>query len=391
MRSKQILMLALAMLVALPAAAAELDDAIAKHIDAYGGAEAWSKVTSVRMSGDYTAFSKVAPFTLTRARDSRYLLDTHMNERKVTIGYDGETVWWDNHWFKEGAERVSGLDRQVALVDSPFVTPLFDYADRGMKAEYLGETSFEGVKSIGIKLIHEDDAEEVSYLDPKTYLAYARTAPGSDFGRPQEQRTFFDDYRKVGDVTLPYYVETQWYTRDRVMAVDNIELNVDLDDNFFAMPAPAGMAQLLPMVGEWTVTAQVRDQPGAPTREITFDVDIRSTMGNRMLKAAYTIEEGVDVEWTLNYDPHRKHYLWAAFVSALGYMDLQTGTFGEDGALAVSNVETGTTLNMADLKIQSRATISEISDGGFKIVQEMSMDGQNWMPMSEEVYAPRGN
>ena len=42
-------------------------------------------------------------------------------------------------------------------------------------------------------------------------------------------------------------------------------------------------------------------------------------------------------------------------------------------------------------EIQSRATISEISDGGFKIVQEMSMDGQNWMPMSEEVYAPRGN
>jgi len=367
---------------------ATLDEVIAKHIAAHGGMEAWSQVESWRATGDYTAFSKVEPFTLTRSRGDRYLLDTVMNGRKVMIGHDGEESWWDNHWFQEGAQKLNGLDAQVAAGDAHFVTPLFNYKELGMAAEYLGESSFEGVPAIAIKLIRPDEAgEEVWYLDPETFLEAARTSPGSDFGRPQEQRTFYDDFRKVGAVTLPFYVETQWYTRDRVMAIDKIELNVDVAADLYTLPAPIGMGQLLPMVGEWKVAAKTRDQPGGPWEESEYEAAISSSMGNRLLRANLSPQEEVDVEWTLSFDSHRSAYRMTSFVSANGYMDVMQGGFDEGGALVLGNLETGTSLKVADLTIFSRVHLSEITPDGFKVVQEMTMDGgESWMSMSEETF-----
>ena len=142
MRSTLRLWVALLCVAAVsPLAAGELEETIAKHIEARGGLENWSKIRSMRMSGEYTAFSKVAPFTLTRARDDSYVLDTTMNDRVVVTGYDGETAWWDNHWFKEGAQRMTGLDAAVAKQDAHFVNPLFNWEELGMKAEFLGDTS----------------------------------------------------------------------------------------------------------------------------------------------------------------------------------------------------------------------------------------------------------
>ncbi|NIM61850.1 MAG: hypothetical protein GTO30_09395, partial [Acidobacteria bacterium] len=203
----------------LPVAAATLDEVIEKHIEARGGRENWDKISTLRMTGDYAAFSKVEPFTLLRARDDSYLLDTKMNGRVVKIGFDGTTTWWDNHWFKEGAQRMTGIDSEVAKGDAHFVNPLFNYKDLGMTAEYLGETEFEGVAALAIKLTRSSGEAEIWYLDPSSYLEYAREAPGSDFGRPQKQRTFYDDFREVEGVKIPFLVETQWYTRDRVLHV----------------------------------------------------------------------------------------------------------------------------------------------------------------------------
>ena len=137
---RSIIPLLLSLAVLAPAGAATLDEVIAKHIEARGGRANWDKIRSIRMTGDYTAFSKVEAFTLTRARDNNYLMDTKMNGHVVIIGHDGATTWWNNHWFKEGAERMTGIDSEVAKADAHFVNPLFNYEELGMAAEYLGET-----------------------------------------------------------------------------------------------------------------------------------------------------------------------------------------------------------------------------------------------------------
>jgi hypothetical protein len=373
-----------------PLSAASLEEAIAKHIEARGGRENWEKIRSLRLTGDYTAFSKVEPFTLTRARDNSYVLDTKMNDRVVIIGYDGETTWWDNHWFKEGAQRTTGIDAEVARGDAHFVNPLFNFEALGMKAEFLGDTEYEGMPAVGIKLTRSDESEEVWYLDPDTYLEYARTSPGSDFGQPRTQRTFFDDFREVEGVMIPFHVETQWYTRDRVMSVEKAEVNIDVDLSYFSMPAPEGMADLLHMAGEWKVAVAQRNQPGAPLEESEREVTIESAMDGRLLSSSYSTADGEDVTWTLSYDTFRKTYRLTEMSGASGYMDVEEGAFDDAGKLTLSNVVTELPYLVADMTVFSRFSVSGLSPDGFKIEREASIDGgESWFVAAEEVYTPK--
>ena len=136
-----------------PAGAMTLEDVIAKHIEARGGEEAWAKIESMRLTGQYMAFSKVSPFTLQRKRDHRYHIDHLHNEKQVTIAYDGENAWSDNHWNQPGAMPIDpGPDLDAVLRDIDFATALFDYEERGFTAELIGETEIEGIPAIGIKL-----------------------------------------------------------------------------------------------------------------------------------------------------------------------------------------------------------------------------------------------
>ena len=379
--------LLLSLAVIAPAAAATLDEVIAKHIEARGGQDNWGKIQSVRITGDYTAFSKVAAFTLTRARDNSYLLDTKMNGRVVIIGYDGATTWWNNHWFKEGAQRMTGIDSDVAKADAHFVNPLFNYEELGMTAEYLGETEYEGIPALGIKLTRPDGAEETWYLDPSSYLEFARTSPGSDFGQPRPQRTFYDDFREIEGVMIPYLIEAQWYTRDRVMHVSKVEINADVDPAMFSMPSPEGMAELLNMVGDWKVAVAQRNQPGGPLNESELELEIGSIMDGRLIQSHYSTDDGQEVQWSLSFDTFRKTYRLTEFTSGSGYMDIQQGTFGDDGKLTLSNVETETPYLIADLTVHARFKVLEITPDSFKIEREASIDGgENWWVAVTEVY-----
>ncbi len=387
---RSITTLLLSLTVVAPLGAATLEEVIEKHVEARGGRENWDKISTLRIMGDYTAFSKVEPFTLTRARENSYVLDTKMNGRVVITGYDGAVTWWDNHWFKEGAQRMTGVDAEVAKGDAHFINPLWNYAELGMQAEYLGETEYEGMPALGIKLTRPDGQEETWYLDPQTYLEYARTAPGSDFGRPLPQRTFYDDFREVEGVKIPYLVETQWYTRDRVMHVAKIEVNVEVDPAYFNMPAPEGMADLLHMVGRWKVAVAQRSQPDAPLRESELELEIGSAMDGKVIESHYSTEEGQEIMWSLSFDTFRKAYRLTEFRSSRGYMDIQQGTFDDAGTLTLSNVATETSYQVADLTVHGRFNVSEITPDSFKIEREASIDGgESWWVAVTETYTRR--
>ena len=62
------LMLLLAVSLAVGTAAAmTVEEVIAKHVAAHGGTEALAAIQSMKITGQYQAFSQIAPFTLIRA------------------------------------------------------------------------------------------------------------------------------------------------------------------------------------------------------------------------------------------------------------------------------------------------------------------------------------
>lgn len=386
--TKLLLMTTVLALATAAPMAMELDQVIAKHIEARGGQQAWDTVQSMKMTGSYTAFSKVSDFTLYRKRDNKYLLDSLHNGKTVIVGYDDETLWWDNHWVAPGARPVTGeSDLQALARDVDFASPLFNYAERAFQAELLGETEFDGLPAIGVKLTRPDESVETWYLDPESFLEFARESPGSDFGNAMPATTFFDDFREVGGVKIPYYVEMQWYTRNRVMQVDKVELNVEVEDTVFAMPVPEGMGPVIDMAGNWSVKTYIRQQPQAPWQESEREGNVVTRMRGAQLEEALTGSDGTEQFWTLSYDRFKETYRYSSISGQTNHLDILEGTFNDEGQLVLSNVKTDTSWSGFGMTFHARATILDIAKEGFKVHTEISIDGgENWFLAAKEEY-----
>lgn len=374
-------------LAAAPAAGMTVEQTIEKHVQAKGGRAAWDAIRSLRLSGQCTAFSETHPFTLLRVRPDRYRLDHQFGSKRVVLAYDGEGGWQDSEWMQQGAQPARGPDLATLLRDADFVTPLFDWKDRGYEVKLLNRADVDGVPALGIEVQRPDSLREVWYLDPGTYLELARDSPGSDFGQPMPQRTWYEDFRRVAGVMIPHHVESQWYTRERVLQIDKVETNVEIDEALFRLPPPTGMAPLLPLVGTWDVAVETRQQPEAPWSPSERRSTLESLLRGALLEERFTTSEGAEVLRTLSYDRYRKKYRLTEIETSTTAMNVEDGDFDEQGRLVLSNLTTGTPTEMMGTKIYERLSILDIAADGFRVEVEVSFDGgANWFLAGKATY-----
>ena len=372
--------------------ALDLDTVIAEHIAAKGGLDAWNEIHSLKLTGEFTAFSKASPFTMIKTRDRNYYLDHVWGDQSVVVGFDGRTAWWDHRFFGKGARLIEGADRAVLERDLDFATPFFDLEAAGHQATLLGPQTFEGQDVVAIQLERADGSKETWYLDASSYLEAARESPGSDFGQPMPQRTFFDDFREVSGVMIPHSVESQWYTRHRVFAIDSIQANVELDDDLFAMPPPFGMERLQSLAGSWAVSIESRQSPAAPFTERRGASAITSHFRGGMLEERWTEPDKTEAIRTLSFDQFRDRYVATLIASDTNSMDILAGTWNEDGALVLDDLVTETPTLMFGLTIYERMRLFDIEADSFKIERESSIDGgDSWAVMQKLTYTRGGD
>ncbi len=369
------------------AAALSVDEVIAKHVEARGGLEAWGKIDSLKATGSFTGFSKVAPFTLHRERGEKYHLDHVLDGKQMTIGYDGETAWWINLWYQvPWAQKIAGQDLKVFMQDVDFESPFFHYQDKGYKVELLGDGDLDGEKALKLQLTRRDQSVETWYLDPETYLELGYDAEGSDFGREAPQRAFFEDFREIEGVMIPHFIEKQWYTRDRIMEIEQIEINLEIDDELFRFPLPGAMGLMQTMAGEWNVKAEQRQSPQAPWQESEAQSTVKPLMGGVLLEEHFVSPEGIEGLRTLSYDRFKERYRLTQINSFTSHLDVQEGTM-EDGRLTVSNAETDTSWQGFGFTFHQRLSLFDFTPDGFKVEAERSVDGgENWFVNHKAVY-----
>jgi hypothetical protein len=376
------LILAAAALAVAPAAAMTVDEVIAKNIEARGGADNWSKVESIALSGEFTAFSKTAPFKMQRTSEDEYYFDHILDNKRVVIGYDGEVAWWEHTWMMPGAQTITGLDLGVLMQEIDFPSPLFDYREKGYQVKLVGEPS------IAIELTRPDETVETWHLDPDTYLEIGRISPGSDFGTPMEQRTFYDDYREVDGVVIPFLQEWQWYTRDRIMYVEEARINDGIDEDLFRMPPHPGMAELLPLVGTWDVKVEQSQRPGADWQESSRESVIESQLNGGLLQERYESEDGDDVVRTVTYDRFENTYRITMIDGRETQLDVCEGV-KEDGRIVVNNLETGVKQYAfgGQMQFNHQVSLFDVAEDGFKVEHARSMDGgENWFTFMKLTY-----
>ena len=133
------------------------------------------------------------------------------------------------------------------------------------------------------------------------------------------------------------------------------------------------------------------NQPGAPWQESERDATVDALVRGAIAQESSTTADGNEVVWSLSYDKFREQYVYTEINDVTTYLDRQLGTFDEEGKLVVSNVETGTTWDGFGRSFHSRVSIVDITDDGFQVESESSIDGgENWFLALKEAYTRSG-
>ncbi len=384
-----VLAVALVIVLTLPCFAAEtLDEVITRHVAAHGGRDRWQAVESLSFTGTYTAFSIPQPFTMHKKRSGRYYFDHKQNEKSVLLGDDGETAWWSNQWYAGWPSKMPAGVVSLLRRESPLTTPLFRHGD-GVTMELVGPTDLDGEAAIHLTATYADGVVESWYLNPETYLEMASIGPGVDFTTPVEQSTFFADFRTVDGLVLPHLIETQFSIRDRVMVIEHLAVNAEIDDALFSMPPPTGMERLQHLVGEWQVTVAVRSlhhpEAGWKEHQTTSSISSLSSRGLLQERMSYSTLRGIQVERVLqwSYDRFGECYRVTEFDDYTSHVGVLQGMFDEENRLTLETAS----YQAFGRSVRDRYVVSGLTADGFTLDRYTSTDdGKTWVQPSRFTY-----
>ncbi|HKS73408.1 MAG TPA: hypothetical protein VJQ82_09440 [Terriglobales bacterium] len=218
-----------------------VDEVIAKHIAATGGADKIKAAKTLKMTGKAEMQSMEAPFVM-------YVKQPNMIRNEITIqglvlvqAWDGNSGWAIVPFTgKKDPEPVTA-DEAKELRDQSDLWPLLDYQSKGNKVELMGKDKIEGSDAYKLKLTRASGDVEIVYLDTDSYLQIKEESTRMVRGSEQQTETSLSDYRETNGLMLPYAIESsvKGSPDKQKITIDKVETNVPIEDSVFKMPPPA--------------------------------------------------------------------------------------------------------------------------------------------------------
>lgn len=364
--------------------AQSVDEVINKHIKARGGLKKWDKIKTMKVSGTFTGFSVPQPFKIVKAEGGAYLLDTHLGKKKIDVGFKDGKGWKIDLWFgSNAAALMSKAQHDTWIQQTDMATPFFNYKKNGHQVKLLGKESVDGVECYKIELIRKNGGKEIWSINAKTFLEFSSDTPGCDFGRGMRQVTFYDDFRKVKGVKVPFAVESEFSIRHRVFEVDKVEFNTPVDKKIFDRPVTPEMKKLAFMKGEWDVVIEVMGRDGKFRPFDKLKTKINSDLNGELLEEKVFRTKGGAPHWVymrFYYDRAAKSYAMSEFNSTRSSTEIMHGKL--EGKKIVFSKEPE-----KDAKRKSRLVMNITDDKNFAFVMEMApANSDKWRTRARLVY-----
>jgi outer membrane lipoprotein-sorting protein len=237
---KTILAIFISMTICVFCYAQTADEIVNKHIEAEGGLDKLKGLQSMRVTGKLTAHGGLeAPYVVVKKRPDKLRMEFIVQGLTGITAYDGQTGWSLMPFMGSKDPQKMTEDQTKDMVEeADFDGPLVDYKQKGHTVEYMGKEDVEGTECHKLKLTLKDGRVRYMYFDPESFLLVKTTSMIKREGVEESVDTFFADYKEVNGLMFPHFIEnkskqgpSQQYTSDK------FELNVDVADSVFTMPA----------------------------------------------------------------------------------------------------------------------------------------------------------
>lgn len=243
--------------------AQNLDEIIKKHIEAHGGEKAIEKIESLKITGSFTAFSIEKDFLFYKTSDGHYYGKLHLGQHQVVEAFNGKEGWTIDPWQEILFPRkLNTFEVDVFTQKALFFSPFYKYKEKGSEVVFEGKKDLEGEDFFVLKLTKSNGRKETWYLNTSTFLAYKVESLWVDFAYALPCETFFEDYREVNGMVIPFYTERIFGQRNRIIQIENVEVNPEFDRSIFEMPVSDEIKLLTSMIGSWDIQVMAKNRQG---------------------------------------------------------------------------------------------------------------------------------
>ncbi len=220
------------------ASAQSLDEIIAKHIQARGGAEKLKAVKSIKQTGAFIQQGQELPLTIQVKRPNNLRFEISVQGQSVILGYDG-TVGWGINPFLGSKDPQKLPDEQLKdVIDQADIDGiLVDYKEKGHKVELVGKEDLEGSPAYKLKISKKNGDTEYIFLDAGNYLEVKSVDKQKTPGGEVEVETYQSDFKAVEGVLFPHAIESKAQGQTVLqIKLNKIEVNSAIDDGLFKFP-----------------------------------------------------------------------------------------------------------------------------------------------------------
>lgn len=232
--------------LALPGVALAMDvpELVGKALDAQGGAAALQAVKSQKAVGKVLTQGMEMPITMTSARPNRMRVDVSVMGMSIVQAFDGTNGWSINPMTGSQDPQPMSPDQTKGFrLQADMDGPLMHWEERGWTGEYVGQEDVEGTAAHRLRIDTKEDTVIDMWFDAESFLLLKQSTKMKVDQGEMETQVFPSDYRQVGDLVVPFAMETRQGGQVMMnMVFESLEFGVPVDEASFAIPAKAAPA-----------------------------------------------------------------------------------------------------------------------------------------------------
>ena len=215
------------------------DEIINKYIQAVGGTDLLTKITSVYTEStmDVMGMQGTIKTTTLNGKGMKQVMD--ISGSLISTCYTDKGGWSINPM----AGGTSAVDmpegqynsgKEQIIVGAPFI----NYAEKGYKAELIGTEAVGNINAYKINMTSPENISSLYYFDPNTSYLIKSVQEIEMEGQMIDNVINYSDYRQTDGYLAPYKMEMViaggQFTMS--MTVTKVELNKPVDEAIFARP-----------------------------------------------------------------------------------------------------------------------------------------------------------
>jgi len=219
-----------------------VDDLIARHLTAIGGADKLKAISTLKITGRGVAQGKEVPITLYIKRPGLVRSESNVQGESVVQAFDGKRSWSINPLMGNGgpayageAESNNARERAESQLDGPLV----DYKAKGSTVELQGKEDVEGSPAYKIKITTRGGTSIYCFLDAETYLETKVITKVAGGGGEFEVTALQGNFKPEGGVLMPHSIDQSIGTLVVLnLVIEKVEVNIPIADSVFQLPVP---------------------------------------------------------------------------------------------------------------------------------------------------------